>query len=305
MDDRSSDGTGAILDRMAAEHPRLRVIHLSTLPAGWLGKNHALARGAAVATGEWLLFTDADVVLHSETLARAAGFVTRERLDHLAVAPELSMPSALLDLFAGTFALFFAQYAQPWKARDPKSPRHIGIGAFNFVRASAYRAAGGHEPIAMRPDDDLKLGKLLKLHGFRQDLLFGRGMISVQWYGSLGEAVRGLEKNAFAGVDYSVAAVVTSALALLVLCVWPFAALLLTSGTTRLLNAGTVAVILALYAGSTRASGSNPLLGIGFPFGTLLFIYIVVRAAWLALRNDGIDWRGTHYPLSELRANRI
>lgn len=305
VDDRSSDGTGEILRRMRREHRRLEVVRVDALPAGWLGKCHALQRGAEAAGGELLLFTDADVVMRPTTVARAAAYLQRERLDHVAIAPELQMPGPLLDLFGGAFAVFFAQYSQPWKARDPKSPRHIGIGAFNLVRAAAYRAAGGHAPIAMRPDDDMKLGKLLKKNGFRQDVLFGRGMISVEWYATLREVVRGLEKNSFAGLEYSLAAVLGATLALLLLNVWPWAALLLTGGAAWWLNAASAFLMFSLFAGATRASGAHPLLGLGYPLATLLFLYIVLRATWLTLRNDGIDWRGTHYPLAALRANRV
>jgi hypothetical protein len=305
VDDRSTDATGAILDRLADGEGRLRVMHLEELPRGWLGKNHALARGAAVASGEWILFTDADVVLERSVVARAVGHATREGLDHLAVPPALVMPTPLLDAFAGAFAIFFARFARPWKARDPRSRRHVGVGAFNLVRAEAYRSVGGHRPIAMRPDDDLKLGKILKDAGLAQDLAFGRTLVTVEWYGSVGEAVRGLEKNTFAGLEYSVPRVVVSCLALLAVDVWPFVALLATGGAARALSAATVAVILAVYAASTRGSGTRPLLGLAYPVATLLFVYVVVRATLLALRNGGIRWRDTHYPLEELRANRV
>jgi hypothetical protein len=306
VDDRSTDGTSEILDRIAARSAgRLRALHLSELPAGWLGKNHALERGAEVATGELLLFTDADVVMAPSTSSRAVALLERERLDHLTLTPELRMPSALLTLFAGVFAVFFAQYARPWKARDPKSARHVGIGAFNLVRASVYRAAGGHAPIRMRPDDDLMLGKLLKKCGARQDLAFGTGLIHVEWYATLGEAARGLEKNTFAGAGYSVWKVIGSTLGLLAAYVWPFAALLVTGGATWWLNLGCVVLILATYVGSTRASGANALLALGFPLATLLLLVILWRAMLLALAQGGIRWRGTLYPLDELRANRV
>jgi hypothetical protein len=305
VNDRSTDATGAILERLAAADPRLRVLHVRDLPPGWLGKNHALQHGAEGARGEWILFTDADVEIEPLGLARAMGYALEHGVEHVAIAPELRMPGVLLDAFAGTFALFFARFSKPWKARDPRSRRHIGVGAFNLVRADAYRAVGGHEPIRLRPDDDLKLGKVLKQAGVRQDLLFGQGAVVVEWYSSVGEMVRGLEKNAFAGVGYSVAVVAGSSLALLVLNVWPFLALLLTTGPTRLLNAAAVAVILGLYAGSTRGSGSNPLAGLLFPVTTLIFVYTVVRATVITLRNGGIRWRDTFYPLDELRANRV
>jgi hypothetical protein len=305
VNDRSTDRTGEILDAIAAGEDRMRVIHLHDLPAGWLGKNHALQRGAEAAAGEWILFTDADVMMEPTTLSRAMGYGTRERLDHLAIAPRLVMPGAVLDAFGGTFAVFFARYAKPWKARDPRSRRHVGIGAFNLVRASAYRAIGGHRPLAMRPDDDLKLGKVLKAAGCRQDLLIGEEMVSVEWYGSLGEAVRGLEKNTFAGLNYSVASVVGACLVSLAVDVWPFAAILLTGGVTRWLNALSAATAVLTYVASTRASGTRALYGLAYPLGTLLLLFIVVRSTVLALRNGGIRWRDTLYPLDQLRANRV
>ena len=205
VNDRSTDETRAILNRMAEENPRLYVLHVTELPGGWLGKTHALHCGADQATGELLLFTDADVVMERSVISRAVGYIRRANIDHVAVAPQPQMPGTFLNMFGGAFALFFGMYAQPWKASNPKSPRHIGIGAFNLVRAEAYRAIGGHRPIAMRPDDDMKLGKLLKKSGYRQDLVLGGEMITVEWYSSLGELVKGLEKNSFAGVEYNLA----------------------------------------------------------------------------------------------------
>lgn len=305
VDDRSTDATGPILDRMALAEPRLRVIHLDRLPPGWLGKNHALHRGAEHAGGEWILFTDADVVMHPEAVARAVGFARRAGADHVAAAPGIVAPGPLLNLFVGAFALFFAQFSRPWKVRDPRSSRHVGVGAFNLVRTEAYRAVGGHRPIAMRPDDDLKLGKLLKRAGHRQEVLVGRGLVSVEWYPSLGEAVRGLEKNSFAALEYSVPAVVGSVLAMLLLNVWPFVAALVVEGPARWLYAATAGVAVGSYALSTRVSGANPWYGFAFPAASLIFVYVVVRATCLALLRGGIRWRGTHYPLDELRANRV
>ena len=184
VDDRSTDETGCILDRIAGTEPRLHVAHVTDLPGGWLVKTHTLNFGAERATGELLLFTDADVVMEHSVISRAVGYLLRHQIDHLAITPQLQMPGTLLSMFGGAFALFFGLYAKPWKARDPNSPRHIGIGAFNLVRAEVYRAVGGHRAIAMRPDDDMKLGKLIKKHGFRQEMVIGDGLITVEWYSS-------------------------------------------------------------------------------------------------------------------------
>jgi cellulose synthase/poly-beta-1,6-N-acetylglucosamine synthase-like glycosyltransferase len=305
VDDRSTDRTGEILDRMVGEDPRLRVIHVKDLPKGWLGKNHALWLGAEKATGEILLFTDADVVLDPSTLRRAVGVMLADGLDHLTASPEIERPSLWFEMFIGTFSLFFSLFTKPWKVKDPNSQSHVGIGAFNLVRTAAYRAAGGHRAIAMRPDDDLKLGKLLKTRGFRQEFVFGQGLLRVEWYASVRELIQGLMKNAFSAVDYRISVVLFSSLTQLAIMVWPFLALFLTSGATRWLNLGSVLVLFLLGWVNAPLAGVRRWHGIGFPVATLLFNYIVWRATLTTLKNDGIDWRGTHYPLAELKANKV
>jgi len=305
VEDRSTDRTGEILERMAAAEPRLRVVRVRELPPGWLGKNHALWLGAGKATGEFLLFTDADVVMAPSVLRRAVGAMVADGLDHLTASPEIDRPSALFEMFIGAFSLFFALFTRPWKVKDPKSPRYVGIGAFNLVRASAYRAVGGHRTIAMRPDDDLKLGKILKTGGCRQEFAFGQGMLRVEWYASVRELIQGLMKNAFSGVDYRVSVVVFSTVFQLALLVWPFLAIFVTHGATRWLNLASVLVLVALCWINAPLAGVRRWHGVGFPVVTLLFLYIVWRATVLTLWNDGIDWRGTHYPLAELKANKV
>lgn len=305
VDDRSTDRTGAILDRMAAAEPRLRVIHVTELPAGWLGKNHALQTGAEQAAGELLLFTDADVVLDPTTLRRAVGYLLESRLDHLTVGPEIRVPGVFLKTFVAAFAISFALFVKPWKARDPRSRHHVGIGAFNLVRAAAWRAAGTHRAIAMRPDDDLKLGKLLKKNGFRQDLAFGRGLVSVEWYHSVRELVDGLMKNAFPGLDYRISAVLLATVLLLAFFVWPFAGVFLTDGPARLLNLAVVALLLLLSWGNARLTHLPVWTGLGLPVAALFFIYILWRSMVLTLVQGGIRWRGTLYPLKELKANQV
>jgi cellulose synthase/poly-beta-1,6-N-acetylglucosamine synthase-like glycosyltransferase len=305
VDDRSSDRTGEILDRMAAAEPRLRVVHVRELPPGWLGKNHALWLGAERATGDFLLFTDADVVLAPAVLRRAVGAMMASGIDHLTASPEIARPSVLFELFIGAFSLFFALFTRPWKAKDPRSPHFVGIGAFNLVRASAYRAVGGHRTIAMRPDDDLKLGKLLKTRGFRQEFVFGQGALRVEWYTSVRELIQGLMKNAFSGVDYRVRVVAVATAMQLAFFVWPFLAIFLIPGATRWLNLASVLTLVGLCWINAPLAGVRRWHGVGFPVATLLFLYILWRATLLTLWRDGIDWRGTHYPLAELRANKV
>ncbi|NIP84066.1 MAG: glycosyltransferase, partial [Planctomycetales bacterium] len=224
VNDRSTDRTAEILDDMARRSPALQVIHVRQLPPGWLGKNHALDLAAHQATGQLLLFTDADVVMQPATLRHAVAYLQDQQIDHLAVTPAVHMPTPLLEAFVVTFLIFFTAYFRPWKVRDPKSKAHVGIGAFNLIRAEVYQQIGTHAAIRMRPDDDVKLGKLVKQHGYRQDVAQGRRWIQVRWYHSLGELIEGLMKNAFSGTDYRLSLVVLATLAILAFLIGPFVA---------------------------------------------------------------------------------
>ncbi len=301
VNDRSEDQTGQILDRLGG----IQAVHVRELPQGWLGKNHAQHVGAQRATGELLLFTDADVHMEPTAISRAVRYLQEAGLDHLAVAPQLRMPGTLLQMFGGAFTIFFGLYAKPWKARDPNSRRHIGIGAFNLVRAEAYRAIGGHAKIAMRPDDDMKLGKLIKKSGYRQEMLLGDGLLTVEWYSSVGELARGLEKNSFAGVEYNLGVVVASTIAQLLVFVWPVIGLFVTGGPTRWLNAGVVLTLAALYVDNARFHGEKRWHCVAMPLTAVWFLCIIWRATLKTIRNGGIDWRGTHYSLAELKANKV
>ncbi len=305
VNDRSEDGTGAILEEMARNDQRLQVVTVRELPSGWLGKTHALWLGTQRARGELMLFTDADVVMEPSLLRRAVALMDEQRLDHLAVSPRMAMPGTLLSMFGLGFMLMFALFALPWKARDPKSYFHIGIGAFNLVRASAYRACGGHEAIRMRPDDDMKLGKLLKKKGYSQDMARGAEFMAVEWYASLGEVIRGLEKNAFAGADYRLWLVLLGVVVHGLCSVYPYLALLVTGGAIRLIYLLVVAVITVVLIDCARANGAKAWHALGFPLAAALFVWILLRTTTLNLLQGGIHWRGTFYPLEALRKNRI
>ena len=305
VDDRSTDRTGSILDRLAADDPRLHVVHIGELPSGWLGKNHALQIGADQSSGEWILFTDADIHMDPTALGRAIRFCDERGVDHLAIAPNLILPGLLLQGFGVFFLWSFLLFAKPWKARNPKSWFHVGVGAFNLVRRKAYRAVDGHRPIRLRPDDDLKLGKILKRAGFRQDALSGQGLLSVEWYHSLGEMIPAFEKNMFAGVEYSVLLSLVGGVVQLAAGVVPLVALFFTTGTTQLLLAVQIVLSLAIFVKLARSIDTRAAVALIYPVVVVLFVYILWRTMVVNLVSGGIQWRGTFYSLRELKANRI
>ncbi len=305
VNDRSEDDTRMILEQMSVSQPRLKLHHIRELPFGWLGKNHALWIGSQQATGELLLFTDADIIMEPTVLNRAVTFLVQNRLDHLAATPSILMPTAFLGMFGAAFVIVFSLFVRPWKARNPDSRFHIGIGAFNLVKTQVYRNIGGHVPIRLRPDDDVKLGKLLKKTGNRQDVVYGSDYLAVEWYASTGELVRGLEKNAFSAADYSIFLVLTGSFINITCNVWPFLAIFTTSGVVQGLYLATVIIILLMVADSTRFHKLPSWYALGYPLVSTLFVYISLRTMALNILQGGIYWRGTFYTLEELKKNQV
>lgn len=305
VNDRSTDGTGAILGDMAKQDQRLTLLNIESLPEGWLGKTHALHMGAQEAQGEFILFTDADIVFHPMALKKAMSHVQANQLDHLTMIPEDTMPGFFLRALSATFGIFLFILFQPWRVKHPRSRKYMGIGAFNLVRTSVYQAIGGHKPIALRPDDDLKFGKLLKRRGYRSDVLNGQGMVSVEWYRSVSELIQGLMKNMFAGMEYRVSFVILATIASLLIHIWPWIGMWVATGESQLLYALTVVMMAGSFGIAMAPFGIKPWHGLLLPLTIGLLVYIQCRATILTLWQGGIYWRGTFYSLEIFKNNRV
>jgi hypothetical protein len=303
VDDRSSDGTGAIIERLASQHSRLRLLRIGELPPGWLGKNHALHRGSQSACNEWLLFTDADVVFHPQTLRRVINWAARMGHDHVVALPKIEAHGFWEKLFVPYFMTIFNFRFRPWLTSDPTSPAYMGIGAFNLVRADRYHSFGGHAALRLEVTDDMKLGKLMKAHGARSGVVDGSGWVGVRWVIGLRGIIDGLTKNCFAGVDFRPGTATLSILALLAGQVCPAIALL-AGGWPAILAGLTLAAMVWTAAANqpcARRRRVSGLWGLGFPLAALIFCFILARSTLLAYRRRGIVWRGTYYALEELR----
>ena len=304
VNDRSVDRTTEILARVAADDPRLQVVTVTDLPAGWLGKNHALQLGAGRAHKELLLFADADILLEPQALGKAVALLQREKADHLTVAPELLLPTAPLALAINYIFLHGVIALRPWKTRDPDSSASAGIGAFNFMRASTYASIGRHERIRLRPDDDLMIGKLIKRSGFRQIVALGMDEVRVEWYRTLGEAVRGFRKNSYAAVGYNLPLAI-GAVAVNWVSVWPFIAVWITEGVVQALYVTTVLAWMAAFVYHGAVQRLRPWLAPFYPVAALIGGWTIADAVARTLLRGGIEWRGTFYPLAELKRNRV
>ncbi|MEH7095111.1 glycosyltransferase [Neobacillus vireti] len=302
VNDRSTDATGSIMDRLSRQDSRIRVLHIKELPAGWLGKNHALYNGTLQASGQWILFTDADVQYGTKAFAKALHYFERHQLDHLTAAPNLSANHFWLKSFVAFFLFGFSYFKRPWMANNPKSKIGTGIGAFNLVSKRAYEAFGTHKKLKMRPDDDLQLGLKMKRAGYRQRIVSALRLMEVEWYGSLKEAFVGLEKNTFAGLNYRISMVFFSIFGVFMTNVLPFFTIFAENKTIVLLSLGNIVTSCILYCiVIKKMTVFSPALFLVLPITALLFIYSIIRASFLTFKRGGIVWRGTTYKLSELR----
>lgn len=169
IDDRSSDRTGEILDSLAREDERVVVEHVRELPAGWLGKLNALARGVDASDGEWLLFMDADVHLAPSALRQAVAEAEHHGLDLLTVVPTIESAGRLSGAIFGLSLAILSVGGRLERVRDPRSPAVAATGAFILVRRAALARTPGFEWLKLEVADDFGLCLLVKSHGGRCD----------------------------------------------------------------------------------------------------------------------------------------
>ena len=315
INDRSTDRTGEIMDGIARSRgdgrPRpsghqLKVIHIRELPAGWMGKAHAMwtaARNAADC--DWLLFTDADVMFRPDCLRRAIAYAEAEAADHLVLFPRTVMKRPGEKMMLAFFQLMFVFGHRPWKVADPKAKDHIGVGAFNLVRRSAYEAVGTYEALRFEVVDDMKLGKVIKNAGFRQRNVLGRDLLEIRWAMGARGVVRNLTKNFFAVMSFQWWRALGFCAAAAIGNVLPFLGVFLAHGAARIPYAIALACIFFLYVGMSVYSDVRPWYFFLHPLGTLLFIYTMLRSMIFTLWRGGVEWRGTLYQLDELRKGLV
>jgi glycosyltransferase involved in cell wall biosynthesis len=308
VNDRSTDRTGEIMERVAGDLPsgkRLRVVHHRELPEGWLGKTHAMWMATNLAAGDWLLFTDADVMFKPESLRRALAYAEAEQADHVVLFPQIIMKRPGEYMMIAFFQTMFMFGHRPWKVADPKANDHMGVGAFNLVRGSAYEAVGTYERLRMEVVDDMKLGKVIKNAGFAQRNVFGSDLISIRWANGAMGVVDNLTKNFFAILSFQWWRTLLSAFALAFINLGPFLGVWLAHGWARVPYAVALGSMFLIYMGMSWRSGVPPYYFLLHPVSTVLFVYTLLRSMTLTLWNGGIVWRGTKYPLEELRKGLV
>ncbi len=308
VDDGSTDRTGALADEWAARSGgRLTVIHNRILPPGWRGKVHALNLAAQAAQGEWLLATDADVVLHPASLRLAMSCALANNLDLISLIPQLEFGGFWERVMLPAFTLLLGiAYPLPLVNR-PASRRALAAGGFILMRRSVFESLGGYAALRGTLIEDLRTAQLFKQHGHRIALMRSRGLLRTRMYSGLGELWEGLSRTAFEGVGFSVAKLLAIVSATFLLGILPWlvwmsaAARHLFSGhappthVSVWLGVAACALSLLVYLPVLRSDRVAPWYALTLPLAMGLYSLIAISSAWMSLAGKGIAWKGRRY----------
>ena len=305
VNDRSTDQTPAILQEFARTSRKLIVTDIASLPPGWLGKPYALVAGFEKSQGDWLVFTDADVHFTPDVLRRAIALAAERQWDHLTLLTSVEMRGFWETAAISYFGLGFIFGNEPWLASNPRSARYVGVGAFQLVRRTAYEKSGGHARLRMDVIEDMKLGKLMKMAGFRSGVAVAQDMVRVRWHSGVHNVIRGVTKNMFAAVHYNPFFAVAAMMLSVMMSILPFFGLAFAPGWARVLAGVAAGAAVLIHAAMIWSTDASPLYGLTHPLGALLFCWMIGRSAIATLWRGGVVWRDTFYPLEELRKGMV
>lgn len=301
VDDESEDATRAILDRLATTSPRLEVVAGAPLPAGWVGKPWALAQGARVARGEWLLFTDADTEHDPPAASSALRWAIDGRYGAISLLPDQETAGTAERVFLPTILYVILLGIGPLDdINDPKKPDvALFNGQYVLVSRAAYDAIGGHAAVRGEIAEDWALARRFKRDGrFRTLLTGGNALVRTRMYRSFGEIWRGFVKNfaiaaredpAGAAIGYLLLAAVSPAspillLVLLARSAWAAAFVLVLC----------ISAVIAIAESGMRAMRFRAGSGFALPLG-LTLVLAIFAASLYSSAGSGVEWRGRRY----------
>ena len=307
-DDRSVDGTGDIVERVAAEDPRVRLVRIQDLPEGWCGKNNAMNTGIRRARGEWICMIDADCRQTSDrTLSVAVQHAFDSGADMLSVLPILEMngfwENVVQPVCGGVMMIWF----HPDKVNDPDKPNAYANGAFMMIRRSTYDAIGGHDTVKDKLNEDMHMAGAVKHAGHKLRVARSKGLYLVRMYTSLRQIFRGWGRI-FYGTFGTLQRLTISLLVLVVMGVGPYVSAALglsmaaggaaggawwwACGIAGLAAAAMqISVIFRFY----RLIDARPSLAWTYMLGCLVASASLLKALWSLRTGARVVWRNTSY----------
>lgn len=302
VDDDSTDGTADEIGQRVSDE-RLVPVSSRPLEPGWLGKPNALATGAARAAGKWILFMDADVELHPQTLRDAVSACEQGGWDHLALFPHFEREGFWEELLMPVIPIVAMVYMPSFLTFFSGTRMAAGGGAFGLVRREAYESMGGHERIKSSVVDDVRLAIEIKAAGFISQARLGMHRLRLRMYHGLDEFIEGFTKNAHVGFGRSILRPVVTILAGLWIGLtpftWPVLALVWPASafTGAIGMVGASLALLVLSRAMVHLRLGFPLWSILFsPLASLVTLYVVLRSLRMTRTQGIVRWRGRDYP---------
>lgn len=312
INDRSTDGTPAILERLAAEtgtNGRLKVVHVTQLREGWFGKNNAMREGVARAGGQWLCFSDADCTqLSRRTLSLAVRHAVETGAEFLSVLPILEARGFWERIVQPVCGAVMVFWFHPKRVNDPRHPAAYANGAFMMITRETYQAIGGHEAVRTEVNEDIHMARLAKQSGRRLLVVSNDNLYSVRMYTGLRQIWHGWSRI-FYGCFGSFRRLFISMMFLLTTNVLPYASLILgwtvtgvrgwdQAGPWRIVALAASAAVLAqvtTIARFYRMSRTSPWLAPTFILGAVICIGMLISAMRRLGGRATTTWRGTTY----------
>ena len=301
VDDGSEDRTLEILQRIAADEPRLKVVSGAPLPDGWIGKPWALRQGAEHARGEWLLFTDADTIHEPDGAASALGYALLHEARVVSLLPTqlFESPSERVLLPAILWMIAFAVGSLD-AINDPRrTDAAIFNGQYLLFERGAYDALGGHASVREKVAEDYEFARLVKRDGrFRSRLAGANDLVYTRMYRSAAEIWNGFSKNLFVAAIDRPGQAVAGTVMLAALAPLPVVLLFRAVVRRRYRAAVSMAASILLAAGAAEAAMRRSRFPAGsgafFHMGATFMLATFVNSA-LAHRTGRVFWRGRRY----------
>jgi len=302
INDHSTDRTGEIINRIAAEDARVRPLHDPTLKEGWLGKANALRYGSSFATGEYIVFTDADINHKPGSFLASVREMEENQLALLSLLPLFVWETIWENAAAPAFLLAMTNFLSG-PIHDPDSDDALAIGAFIMVDAEVYRALGGHEPVRSEMLDDVMLARHFKSQGQRVAFRVAPQCLSVRMYTSVRAVFYGAIKNCLAvfGENFwlAVPLALTFAIGGLSVLAAPFVGLALLNPTLLALGLFVYFEVWLAVVLARSYMHTNLLKLAGFIVGVPILLGAALVATYQAVFYGSVLWRGRAIRVTE------